>query len=182
MEFSKIVEELEKASSFELFRLKVGIERLLDDPKRTRVIQDRLIIGHRVHFFAQNDNCEYEGIIQKLNPTTVVILQEEPRRIKWTMPYYCINVDRIETSIMNRKMGMSPNELYVGQRVGYISDAGHEVHGRVKRINRKTATIDVGDSEWRISYCFLFPIVDIEAEEGSFGGNILIDISPSEYE
>ena len=181
MDFSKLLEELEPASSFELFRLRVGINRLLDDPKRVKAIRERLIIGHRIHFFDPDDNREYEGIIKKLNSTTLVVLQEKPARVKWTIPYYFINIERIETSIMNRKIGMSPNEVYVGQLVGYISDAGHEVHGQVKRINRKTATLDVGKSEeWRIPYRFLFPILDVEAEEGGFGGNILIDISPPE--
>ena len=99
-------------------------------------------------FFDPDDNREYEAVIKKLNRTTVNVLQEEPKKVMWTIPYYFINVAEIETSIQHRKTGMTPNEVYMGQLIGYVSRSGREIQGTVKRINKKTVTIDVGHSEW----------------------------------
>ena len=51
MDFSKVVEDIEDASIFELFRLRVAINRMLEDPERIYEIKDKLILGHRIRFF-----------------------------------------------------------------------------------------------------------------------------------
>lgn len=47
MNFSAVLEALNSASAFELYRLRVAINRKLDDPKWIEAIRWRLRVGHQ---------------------------------------------------------------------------------------------------------------------------------------
>lgn len=51
MNYSKILEELNHASLFELYRLEQAISRSLEDPVRIEKIKDSLKVGQNIEYF-----------------------------------------------------------------------------------------------------------------------------------
>ena len=55
MNFSALLEALNQASAFELYRLRVVIDRVLTDPKWTVAIRAQLHIGQEIEYFDPRD-------------------------------------------------------------------------------------------------------------------------------
>ena len=87
MDYSRIIDELNNASLFELFRLSSAIDDQLTDPKRIRQVKDR---------------------------------------------------------------------------------KGNELYGEVNKLNRKTAGVRVGSTNWRVTYSLLRPVIDGEVGKEGF--------------
>ena len=62
MNYSKILEELNNASLFELYRLKQAIRRSLEDPVRIRNIKESLKVGQDIEYFDAEENRHDEKI------------------------------------------------------------------------------------------------------------------------
>ena len=56
MNYSKILEELNSASLFELYRLEQAIRRSLEDPVRIRTIKESLKVGQDIEYFDAEEN------------------------------------------------------------------------------------------------------------------------------
>lgn len=51
MDFAALLAALNQASGFELYRLRVAIDRVLADPKWILAIQSQLRIGQQIEYF-----------------------------------------------------------------------------------------------------------------------------------
>jgi len=65
MDYSKILQELEEASLFDLYRLSVAIEDELNNSQRIGKIKQSLIIGQEITWFDDTANRLEKAIIQK---------------------------------------------------------------------------------------------------------------------
>ena len=106
MDYSKIIEELKKASLFDLYRLSVAINQL----------------------------------------------------------FYYVNLDEVNTDIIGpSKMGLDKSQLKVGDIVGFQDKQNNDVHGKIIRLNQKTATIKTNtNTEWRVGYEWLYVVIDVD--------------------
>lgn len=56
MDYTQLLHELQQASLFDLFRLKVGINTMLDQPERITWIKQRLQPGMEITYFEEREN------------------------------------------------------------------------------------------------------------------------------
>jgi hypothetical protein len=160
MNYSEILQSLQQASSFDLYRLKVAVSRQLESPERIVAIRNQLHIGQEVEIFDGKENKSERVIIRKFNPTSVAIILVADQA-RWRVPYYWINLEGADVNLKNTaKKGIEKNALSIGDTVGFRSREGHEIYGKIIRLNPKTVTLKTASGEWRVAYTFLFPVVD----------------------
>lgn len=160
MNYSDIVKELEKASGFDLFRLKAAIDRMLDDPKLILQLKSILRVGQEVEYFLPDENRTVKATIQKFKRTQVSVRNIVDGE-SWSIPYYFINIHNVDTSIVGEvgNVGLGRNEVKVSDLVGFMDKGNNEKYGVVVRLNQKTVSLDCGDEKWRVSYSCLFKVV-----------------------
>ena len=160
MNYSEILQLLQQASSFDLYRLEVAISRQLESPERILAIRNQLHIGQAIEIFNEGDNKSEKATIRKFNPTSVAITLVEDQA-RWRVPYYWINLEGADVNLKNTaKKGIEKNALSIGDTVGFRSRDGHEIYGKIIRLNPKTVTLKTAQGEWRVAYALLFPVVD----------------------
>lgn len=160
MNYSEILESLQQASSFDLYRLNTAIYRQLESTERIQAIRGQLHVGQEVEIFNKDDNKAEMAIIRKFNPTSVAITLVADQA-RWRVPYYWINLEGVNVNVRNTaKRGIDKNALSIGDAVGFRSREGHEIYGKVIRVNPKTVTLKTAKGEWRVAYSLLFPVVD----------------------
>ena len=92
MNYSKILDELNKASLFELYRLEQAIRRSLEDPVRIKNIKDSLKVGHDIEYFDAEENRLVEASIIELKRTRALVENRHDGKL-WNIPFYHINLD-----------------------------------------------------------------------------------------
>lgn len=164
MNYSKILEELNNASLFDLYRLEQAIRRSLEDPVRIRKIKDSLKIGQDIEYFDAEENRLVEASIIELKKTRALIKNRHDGKL-WNIPFYYINLDHADVSISSSTGKLDRNSLKVGDKVAFKDRKGNELFGEVIKLNQKTAGVLVGTTRWKVSYRLLSSI--IEGELGS---------------
>ena len=175
MNFSDVLQALNQASAFELFRMRSAIDRVIDEPQRIRAIHARLQIGQAIEYFDSQANAEKRGTILELRRKQVLLLDHGDGR-KWLTSYASINMDGADVQIRAQvKSGLGRNEIAVGDIVGYLDRHQRQRSGQVIRLNDKSATLQVGADQWRVAYMFLHRVLEAEAVDR----NVLeLNVSP----
>jgi hypothetical protein len=160
-----ILDSLRQAPSAELYRLYLTIGKMLDDPRRILEVRQRLHIGMAVRYIGDDPlGPPSEGTITELRHTQAVV-QDNVTRRRWAVLYAAIIVDATAAPIQNEAPPPRPRpeEFFIGDTVGFTDKHLNERVGTVVRLNSKTASIAVTDSEghWRVSYGLLRKILDI---------------------
>ena len=172
MDYSKILNEIKKASLFDLYRLHVAIGNELDNPNHIFSVKQRLRIGMKISFFHHVENRLIDATIISLNSKSVVILDHE-KQTRFKVPYYVINLSDADVSIHNTHNSLDANNLKVGDLVGFTKD-GKDIVGIIKRLNSKTVTLQTQNSQqWRVAYSFLYNIYKGEMNEKTLCGEVI---------
>ncbi|WP_339135740.1 MAG: hypothetical protein WGN25_18760 [Candidatus Electrothrix sp. GW3-4] len=163
MDYSSILEELSKASTFDLYRLSIAINQQLENPQRLDEIKRYLQPGQKISYFDAQQNREIEATVLKIRRTRVLV-QNLCDQAKWTIPLYFINLEGVNTDIINApEKGLDKSQLKVGEMVGFQDKDNNDLHGEIIRLNPKTATIMTSTrGRWRVAYEYLYLIYDIE--------------------
>lgn len=163
MDYSKIIEILNKASSFDLYRLKVAINQQLEDPHRLSEIKKCLRPGQKISYFDEAENRLIEAIVLKIMRKRLLV-QNIHDQEKWEIPIYYVNLDGVNTDINHpSKEGLDKSQLKVGDRVGFQDRQNNDLSGQIIRLNPKTATIITStNTKWLVAYEYLYLIYDIE--------------------
>lgn len=168
MDYTHLLNELNKANAFDLYRLYVAIGNELDNPKRISSIKQKLHIGMELEYFYYVDNRLIRAQLLELRQKNVVLLDHEKNK-RFVIPYYMLNVDGIDIQIYGFKSteSLTANTLKVGDCVGFNKD-GDSIIGTVKRMNHKTVTLETKlGCQWRVSYHFLYRIHDTEGKSAT---------------
>lgn len=164
MNYTLVLKELEKASLFELFRLKSAISDLLDDPVRLLAIKRQLQVGTDITYFDTQKNCLIPAHLEAVRKTRASVRDLETGKL-WTVPLYMINIEGATTDIEPHSRGVDRLSLRVGDRVGFEGRAGEDVFGTVIKLNPKRAKVETDQGIWNVSYSFLFTV--LEGEQGN---------------
>lgn len=176
--FSDVLKALNEASAFELFRLRAAINVVLDEPARLRVIHGRLQPGQSIEYFDARANAKRYGHILELRRKVALIVDRDDGR-HWLIDYASINLDGADVQIrQTTQRGLSRNEIAVGEIVGYLDRNGRQRSGRVIRLNDKSATLVVGDQQWRVAYGFLHRVLEADIAQQVEHAVIEHDITP----
>ncbi len=161
---NEIITHLEKATPFQLWRLKALIDKLLDDPKKLQEVRQKLYIGQNITYFESEENREISATILKILRTHVLaknILDGE----RWKLPLYMLNIDGLPTDVAGKRQKVNRLTLKVGEKVGFINHKQDNKFfcGVVTKLNAKTATVEIlTGGIWRVSYEVLFYVLDAE--------------------
>jgi hypothetical protein len=163
MDYSKIIEELKQASLFDLYRLSVAINQLLEDPRRLSEIKKCLRSGQNISYFDDTENRLIEAKVIRLMRTRLLVENIDDQQ-RWEIPLYYVNLDEVNTDIIgSSKKGLDKSQFKVGDLVSFQDKQNHDVHGKIIRLNQKTATIKTNtDTEWRVGYEWLYVVINVE--------------------
>lgn len=166
MNYSMILDALNDASLFELYRLEQAIRRSLEDPKRIRAIKDALRVGQDIEYFDGDGNRLVQARIVELKRTRALVKNHQDGAL-WNIPFYHINLDREEVGIRAASGKLDRNSLKVGDQVAFKDRQGNELFGEVVKLNPKTAGVLVGSSRWKVGYGLLWSVIDGEVGNAS---------------
>ena len=161
MNYSEILEELNNASLFELYRLEQAIRRSLEDPVRTIKIKDSLKVGQDIEYFDAKENRLIEARIVELKRTRALVKNRHDGKL-WNIPFYLIDLDHADVAISSPTGKLDRNSLKVGDKVAFKDRKGNELFGEVIKLNPKTAGVLVGTTRWKVSYRLLSSIIEGE--------------------
>ncbi len=163
MDYSKIIEELKQASLFDLYRLNVAINHMMEDPRRLYEIKKCLRPGQKISYFDDTENRLIEAKVIKLMRKRLLVENIDDQQ-RWEIPLYYVNFDEVNTDLIgSSKMGLDKNQLKVGDLVGFQDNQNIDVHGVIIRLNQKTATIKTNtNTEWRVGYEWLYLVINVE--------------------
>ena len=160
MNYSSILEALNQASLFELYRLDVAIKNQLEDPSRLLAVKQALRPGQTLTWFDSKANRLVEARLLEVNRTRALV-QNSLEGKRWTIPFYLINLDGQDVEIAARqRRGVDRNSLKVGDRVVFEDRQGREQFGQVLKLNPKSASVQVGPTRWRVGYGLMAPVID----------------------
>ena len=162
MDYSRIFDDLNSASLFDLFRLWAAIEQQLDKPERIAQVKRRLRPGMEITFFDEARNHLVKATVIKLNRTRLDV-HNRLDHLTWSIRYCMVNLDNVETDITSSSTskGIERSQLKVGDLVGFVDKQNREKYGYVTALNQKTVSLCVNDREhWRVAYSFLFPVIE----------------------
>lgn len=174
MDYNLILSELQKASTFDLYRLQAVIAKLLDDPERVIAIKRQLRPGMEITYFHQEENRLIPARLLELRKTRAVVQELQSER-RWTIPLFMINLQGADTDIAPRKDGLDRLSLRIGDTVGFTGRDGEEVFGTLIKLNPKRAKIQTTKGVWAVPYAMLFAVI-----EGEQAGNQLIPAKPTQ--
>lgn len=179
MNFSDVLQALDQASTFELFRLRAAIDGLIDAPARLLAIQRQLQIGQVVEYFDAAANARRTGSILALRRKVAVLLDRDDGK-RWLIDYAAINLGGVDVHIRHpAPRGVSRNEIAVGDIVGFLDRAGRQCSGRVIKRNDKTASLLVGEQQWRVAYGLLHRVLEADVVEQGRPRALAQDGTPS---
>ncbi len=132
MDYSKIVEDLKDASLFDLYRLRVAINHLLEDPQRIKAIKRYLKPDQEITYFDQGENRLIEARVVKLKRTRLLVENKHDRKY-WNIPFYWVNLANVDTDIEAslNKVGLDKSQVKIGDKVGFLGKQNTEVYGEV---------------------------------------------------
>ncbi len=167
MNISEILNEMNNASLFELYRLNQAIRRQLEDPKRINILKKQLKAGQLISYFDTDENRLVDAVIMELKRTRVLVRNTKDGAL-WNIPFYYINADNLDADISaTHSRRVDRNVLKVGDKVCFKDKKGVELFGKVIKLNQKTAGVSVGNIKWRVAYGLLSPII-----EGELGNDL----------
>lgn len=162
MNYGEILEALDQASLFQLFRLHAAIGNHLDDPARIDAVKRALRPGQLIRYFAVDENRLASARLLELRRTRAVVENLEDGK-RWSIPFYLINLDGHEADIAPRpNRPLDRNRVKVGEIVSFRDRQGQEHFGEVVKLNQKTASVMVDRTRWRVAYGLLSPVIDGE--------------------
>ena len=166
MNFSETIATFNKASAFDLYRLRAAIDRVLDEPGWMDAVRSRLRIGQAIEYFDPQANRPHSGQILELRRKQAVVLDLATQK-RWLISYAAVNLDGADVEIREKpKQGLGRNEVAVGDIVGFLDRDHQQRSGRIVQLNDKTITLRCGQQQWRVSYGLLHRVVDSSAFSG----------------
>jgi len=167
MDYTEILDALNKATLFDLHRLQSAIYQELSNPDRIDAIKIQLKPGQQISYFDSSQNSLIDAIVIQPKKTRCLVKDIKDGK-RWNIPFYYINLDDADTDIRPTKnqVGIPKSVLKIGDTVGFKNKDQEDIYGEVIRLNQKTATIKVDmHNQWRVSYSLLFPVLDGEQSE-----------------
>ena len=117
MDFAAVLQALNQASGFELYRLRAAIDRVLADPKWIRAVQSQLRIGQEITFFDARANKLLTAEVLDFRKKEVLVRQLDTDE-RWLIAYTCIILDGAD--------GLDPEQVGAAllQRPGLFGEHG----------------------------------------------------------
>ena len=135
MDYTTILQELNKASLFDLHRLQSAIYQELLNPERIEQIKAQLKIGQHIDYFDPQSNCLVDAVILKIQKTRCLVRNIKNQK-SWNLPFYYLNLDNVDADIKPAKhaVGIPKSTLTIGARVSFKDKPNNDLFGEVIRL------------------------------------------------
>ena len=157
-----IIQELETASSYELWRIHCMIDVMLTDPHRTQTLKQQLIPGMKEHHFDSRTNTLMEATVLQIKKTQAIVKNTHNQQ-RWGVPFYMLTPDETDPLVLyptSQKKG-DRSTFQRGDWVGWHSKFGYDLFGEIIKLNPKRAKIRLKTGEhWIVSYSMLFSVTE----------------------
>lgn len=166
---TRMIEALQDAPSLQLYQMRALIDTLLADPKRTMAARASLHLGQAVQFADFRTGQIRHGKLIARHDTQATVLEEAVHR-SWKIPYVAIAPASHEPGAQPKPYEPPPEpaatqgrrEFQLGDKVTFDDAHGTAQIGIVKRINRRTATLETMDGRtWRVDFQLLRHVVEV---------------------
>ena len=164
MNYTKILEELNQASLFDLHRLQSAIYQELVNPTRINLIKAQLKIGQSISYFDPQANDLIDAVILKIQKTRCLVRNVKDNK-SWNLPFYYLNLNEVNADIQpaHNAVGIPKSSLKVGAKVGFKDKDNNDLFGEVIRLNPKRATVRINEHcQWLVHYNNLFYVIEGE--------------------
>lgn len=158
MEYSKILEQLQQSSAFDLYRLHTAIGRMLDDPNRIFQIKKHIRTGDQVEYFEATEYRAVKARVISFQRSRVLVENQQDKR-KFSIPYYALNTDNIAAPQQASGV-IGKNEVETGQILGFYDRDGQQHQGKVVEINNNTLTMETEQGVWRVNFSQIFKPIE----------------------
>lgn len=178
MNYTEILRILEKASLFDVYRLRATMGALLHHQAKLLVIKRQLQVGMSISYFSCQSNKLVEAVIDEIRHNTVWASDRSNGK-KWSIPLCAINLAKVETDLYPRsdQGNLDRNQFQVGENISFLGKNDQETYGIITQLNPKTASIITRDNtKWRVHYSHLFKIWDAHKQTADPG--MMIDVTP----
>lgn len=163
MNYTDLLGMLNKASAFDLYRMRSIIDHALDQPQWMMAVQARLSPGMVLEYFDPRTNAAVKATLLEMRRKTAVVQDLVSKQI-WVISYAAINLEGADVEVRDQpQRGLSRHSLSIGDLVGFRDRDQQERCGRIVRLNDRTVTLDVDNRKWRVSYTLLHRVVETEA-------------------
>ncbi len=166
MDYNLVLSALQRASLFDLFRLRAAIEKLMDDPARLIALKQQVRPGMAVSFFDERKNRLTPVRILEVRQTRATVQDLETDKL-WEIPLYTLNVQGANPDLARSKSGVDRLSLKIGETVGFMDRDGRELAGTVIKLNPKRAKIKTSAGVWAVPYSMLHTVIDGELVDNS---------------
>lgn len=163
MNYTNLLNDLNQATLFDLYRLYVAIGKELKNPKRLTMLKLKLRLGMELTYFYPKENRLLKAKLLELRQKNVVVRDYEQNE-SYIIPYHMLNLDNVDTTIytMSSTDELTSNTVKVGDYVGFDKD-GKSIVGVVRRINRQTVSLETKwGQQWRVGYNYLYRVHEAE--------------------
>jgi len=161
MNYTEVINAIKDANLFDLYRLSVAIRHEMENPDRIKQLRQMFKEGDTVFYFSAAENRLRQAIVLQKNHKYVVVKNNDDQA-RWKIPYYLLNISKIDTDINTSHNRLSRNTLKVGEYVGFNND-GQTICGVIIRLNHKTVTFMTSSQHrGRGGYPCLFKVIDTD--------------------
>jgi hypothetical protein len=117
MNYTTTLQELNKASLFDLHRLQSAIYQELLNPMRIEQIKTQLKTGQSISYFDPQSNSLIDAVILKIQRTRCLVRNVKDQK-SWDLPFYYLNLDNIDADIQPAKnaVGIPKSSLKIGRQ------------------------------------------------------------------
>ncbi len=169
-----VLKEIAHWSSYDVFRLVSSLGRQLESPERVLGVKRHLRIGQQVTYYVPEQDRALKATLVKFLRSRAVVEDRESGK-KWSIPYCAIDTDyqrrtpyqihtsatanSVATSSLSRASSSTPKPSVPSVSVGdavWFSDHQQKQHGKVVRLNERTATVTCKGAYWRVPYHSVF--------------------------
>ncbi|MFK0572230.1 hypothetical protein [Endozoicomonas sp.] len=172
MDYAQLLDALNRASTFDLFRLNAIIRSELESPERIRKIKAALTVGQKISYFDICRNALRDCEVLRLNNKRALV-RDFTDGEEWNVPYYMLNIEGADVRVNHEaQKGLSRHAIAVGDLLGFKDKHGIEHFGPVLRLNTKSVTLRVETGQWRVAYLLLYRVLE---GQGDQEGELMID-------
>ena len=162
MNYTNILEELENATLFDMYRLVHALDNELKNPNKIKLIKNNLRVGQVVSYFNNTSNKLEDVEIIKLNKTRCTVKKLHDESL-WDILYASINMENTDINInTNQKYGLNKNQISIDEILTFLDNDNNIKYGKVIRLNQKSVTLLVDNEKWRVGYGILSKNTDID--------------------
>jgi hypothetical protein len=154
---SRLLEDLDRLSLFDLRQVQRFVGHLLEDPERNLAVKKLLRPGMEISWFSSEENQLLQAIVIEIKKTRVIV-QNIADNKRWDIYLYNIDIDNNGSVFSHHKKtgSLDRSSLRIGDHVGYTSRKGEDVFGVIRKLNPKNAVVMLNNGQlWNVHYSLL---------------------------